>query len=162
LTFKISRDLKGIFDYLGIINTSPAAHTLDKWVNGLSIMQMLIAGYQISNVNTAHLQEDGAPDGSSVKNLFWWDIDDISKLLDGSIKTFFTSVEKAGKKANATACGVDHTLAKSLGLPKPAFKLFGLGANSGGSNPKSLFFDALVIVIRTQPDIYRPNSGILP
>jgi hypothetical protein len=44
-----SDNLEGILDHPRMLNTSPAAagRTLDKWVDNLSIMQLLIDGYQM-------------------------------------------------------------------------------------------------------------------
>jgi hypothetical protein len=80
-----SDDLEGILFCQRIINTSPAAWTLDNWVNGLSIIQSLIAaGYQMLKADAVYLQQDAAPDGSYANNLLWLKADDVGHRMGQS------------------------------------------------------------------------------
>jgi hypothetical protein len=49
-----------------VISTSPCARTLDNWVDELAINQAVVASHAISHAKAVTLQEDGAPDGTSV------------------------------------------------------------------------------------------------
>jgi hypothetical protein len=134
--------MNGIVNFRDILETSPAARTLDGWVDDLAADQAMIASYAISKAMTVFVQADGAPDGSQPKVFTWFDPDDKSKTPDGSICQFFAGIETTGKKAVDIAEGIDHTLTFSLGLNRLALKVFGLSADSGGGTPESLF-DAL-------------------
>jgi len=72
-----------------IMNISPAASTIDGWVDQLAVDQAIIVAHDITKVPSIFLQSDHALDGSLAKVLTYFDADDKSKTLDGSVQEFF-------------------------------------------------------------------------
>ena len=122
-----------------VFNNTPHCSTLENWVRQLAIDQALVTSNELTKAQAVTLQEDGAPDGTSVQLLNWFSTTPREKKArDGSVKSFLCGVSKTGEKANAIAEGVEHTLKKTFALP-PTFQLFTVTVYSGGGTPESLF-----------------------
>jgi len=72
-----------------IMNISPAASTIDGWVDQLAVDQAIIVAHDITKAPSVFLQSDHALDGSLAKVLTYFDADDKSKTLDGFVQEFF-------------------------------------------------------------------------
>ncbi len=132
-----------------ILNCSPAGSTIDGWVDCLATDQAILVSHQVKNAKHCFLQCDHAPDGSLVKVLTFFDVEDKTKTVDGSVKQFFLGVEVTGKKSSEIAEGIDHSFNRVLGLQQ--FSVAGITNDSGGGTPESLY-NALLQINHAHPN----------
>ena len=122
-----------------VSKSTPSHAALDNWVDELAVDQALVTSNELTKAKAVTLQEDGAPDGTSVQLVNWWSTKmKDKKARDGGVKSFLCGVSKTGKKADDIAEGVNHTLKNTFALPA-TFKLFSITVDSGGGTPESLF-----------------------
>jgi len=140
-----------------ILNCSPAGSTIDGWVDLLATDQAIIISHEITKVDHCYLQCDHAPDGSLAKVLTYFDVNDKTKTVDGSVQQFFLGVEVTGKKSTEIAEGIDHSLNTVLGLQQ--FAVAGITNDSGGGTPESSY-NALLQINGAQLDGNGDSCGL--
>jgi len=69
-----------------ILNCSPAGSTIDYWVDWLATDQAILVAHKVKKTKHCFLQCDHAPDGSLAKVLTYFDVEDKTKTVDGSVQ----------------------------------------------------------------------------
>jgi len=139
------------------LNCSPAGSTIDGWVDHLATDQAIIIAHKVKKAEHCFLQCDHAPDGSLAKVLTYFDEEDKTKTVDGSVQQFFLGVEVTGKKSIEIAEGIDHSFNTVLGLQQ--FTISGI-TNDSEEVHLSLYTMLLLQINRAHPGGNGDSCGL--